>query len=110
MVECRSGDHGGCWNEDLVDAGLPQLLDRGAPDHPTHSCPDYGAHAHRAGLASGIKDRLVPAAMAVARDIVVDRDDLAMKGGVGGAFIDAGGHDMPIRRPQYYSAERKGRI
>src|SRR5882672_12431892 len=91
MIECRSADHGGRWNQDLVDAELAQLLDRRAPDDAAHSRPDDRAHAHRAGLAGGIEDRLIPAAIAVARDIVVDCDDLAMKSRVGGAFVDAGG-------------------
>ncbi len=58
----------------------------------------------------GIEDRLLPAAIAVAGDIVVDRDDLAMKRGVGGASVDAGGHDMTICGPQDHCAEWKGRI
>src|SRR6266700_2607766 len=40
MVECRGVDHSGCWNQDLVDAELAQLLDRGTPDDTAHSRPD----------------------------------------------------------------------
>src|SRR5690348_7592223 len=64
-VECRGADHGCRRNHDLVDAELVQLLDRRAPDDAAHSRPDHRAHAHRAGLAGGIEDRLIPAAIAV---------------------------------------------
>src|SRR6516162_8118336 len=110
MVEGRGSGHRGRRNADLVDAELAQLLDRGAPNHTTHSGPDHGTHTHRARLAGGIKDRLTPAEIAVARDMVVDCDDLAMKGRVGGAFIDAGGHDLTIRCLHYDGAERENRI
>src|SRR5438477_11264077 len=110
MVEWRGADHSGRRDRDLIDSELAQLLDRRAPHYAAYRRPHHRAHAHRAGLAGGVEDRLIPAAIAVARDIVVDRDDLAMKGRVGGAFVDAGGHDVTIRRPYDHRAERKGRV
>src|SRR5215469_9817748 len=93
LVKRCGGDHGRRRQQYLLDAELLQFFDRRAIDDTADPRPDQRAHAHRARLARGVEDDLLPRSITVPRDIVVDRDYLAVEARVGTSVVDSGRHD-----------------